>query len=284
MKKNETGEYLLLIYRKRIASLLANIYKAGCTRDPRIILRVRLDLNKIYALFGLFEMIDPNAFKKQAHYLLFKKLLKYAEKIRHVQVNYLLLDKNDYYTPKNNPFILWLNKEEINATHKFLKAIKLFNDEELSETEKKIEKICYSNSMLKLRSKTDAFIFRKAVAVDTLLSDNIIMDKKLNKVKRHLKLMSTVCTLVITVKPKIKLDRIVTALNRTEMMIGDWYDGVILQEAIGRFLRLDAPESIEERNPLTQLRQQIIDHDQNLVQHFLPEVKALVRGIIRDNS
>jgi hypothetical protein len=67
-------------------------------------------------------------------------------------------------------------------------------------------------------------------------------------------------------------------------MIGDWYDGVILQEAIGRFLRLDAPESIEERNPLTQLRQQIIDHDQNLVQHFLPEVKALVRGIIRDNS
>ena len=283
MNRKEIGEFLYRFYRKRTSSFLANVYKTSITGDSKDIHRARLDVKKIFALYGLFEMVDPAVFRHRGGYKLFRPLYRQAGKIREIQVNYLLLTNPQPLDAAYDSFVVWLMEEERQATKRFLFLVKKFKEAELSSTDKVIEKICRSSSIFKLRSKTEAYIKEKAVQVKVLQSGQP-GDKEIHKIRQHLKAMSTITTLVYSIKPGKHLDMIITSLNKTEMMIGDWHDRVVLKDAIERFLAGNTLVSGEELAALTALKQGLINYNLNLVNHFMPEVVAVVESVLAEKK
>lgn len=276
MKKKEIGEFLFRFYRKRTASFLAHVYKASITGDSRDIHRARLDVKRIFALYGLFEMLDPTIFKHQGGYKLFRPLYRQAGKIREIQVNYILLSNPQPQAIEYDSFILWLREEEHNAISKFLQMVKKFKEAELKDTDKMIEEICHRSSIFRLRSKTIEYIRDKAEQVNDLQL-NEPDEKDIHKIRKTLKAMATISTLVYSVKSAKWLDQVITSLNKTEMMIGDWHDHVILGTAIDRFLKRNSNIQAAELEALHLLQQTLNDYNLNLVQHFMPEVSAIVK-------
>ena len=283
MNRKEIGEFLYRFYRKRTSSFLANVYKTSITGDSKDIHRARLDVKKIFALYGLFEMVDPAVFRHRGGYKLFWPLYRQAGKIREIQVNYLLLTNPQPLDAAYDSFVVWLMEEERQATKRFLFLVKKFKEAELSSTDKVIEKICRSSSIFKLRSKTEAYIKEKAEQVKVLQSGQP-GDKEIHKIRQHLKAMSTITTLVYSIKPGKHLDMIITSLNKTEMMIGDWHDRVVLKDAIERFLEGNTLVSGEELAALTALKQGLINYNLNLVNHFMPEVVAVVESVLAEKK
>lgn len=282
MNREEIGEFLYRFYRKRTSSFLANIYKASITADSKDIHRARLDVKNIFALYGLFEMLDSAAFKENGGYKLFRPLYRQAGKIREIQVNYLLLSNPQPAGVELPAFILWLNGEERQAVKRFLQLVKKFRDPELAATEKRVQKICSSSTIFKMRSKTLAYAKSRAMFVCELQS-NEPGEKEIHKIRQHLKTMAMITTIVYSIKPLKQLDVIISELNKTEMMIGDWHDRVVLKDAIERFLAENSPDP-KELNSLKRLIQELLDYNQNLVQHFMPEVSRLVQSITEDEN
>jgi len=283
MKKKEIGEFLYRFYRKRSTSFMAHVYKASITGDSRDIHRARLDVKRIFALYGLFEMLDPSIFKHRGGYKLFRPLYRQAGKIREIQVNYLLLENEKPASAEYGSFIQWLREEEHTAIQKFLQMIKNFRETELSDTDKTIEHICHSSSIFKLRSKTTAYIRNKARLVQDLQLNEPGEDD-IHTIRKTLKTMATICTLVYSVKSGKWLDEVITSLNKTEMMIGDWHDRVVLKAAIERFLKGNEKVPAGELNSLNVLKQKLDAENLNLVQHFMPEVGTIVIMLLVDSE
>jgi len=214
---------------------------------------------------------------------LFKPLYLQAGKIREIQVNYLLLALTQPMENAYDSFTQWLRGEEQQAVKKFLQLIKKFKDKELTATDKVIQKICHSSSIFKLRSKTKAYITRKAILIQEL-QVNEPDDKGIHRIRQNLKEMSAITTLVYSIKPGNQFDLIISALNKTEIMIGDWHDRVVLREAIERFLNGNMVVPEEELKVLNQLKQALTDQSQNLVQHFMPEINMIVQSVIIGNE
>lgn len=279
MNRKEIGEFLFRFYRKRTTSFLAKIYKASITGDSKDIHSARLDVKKIFALYGLFEMLDPAAFRHKGGYKLFRPLYRQAGKIREIQVNYLLLGDPQHTGVEYDSFLRWLRDEERQAVQKFLQLVKKFREPELTATENRIEKICQSSSIIKLRSKTRAYLKTRAVKVSELLAGEP-GDKEIHTIRQRLKAMSTIATLVQSIKPGKQLDQVISALNKTEMMIGDWHDRVVLKAAIVRFLDSGTRYSEEELHALNNLKTGLTDYNLNLAMHFMPEVQMVIKELL----
>jgi CHAD domain-containing protein len=278
LKKKVIGEFLFQFYRKRTSSFLAGIYKATITGESEDIHRLRVDVKKIYALYSLFEMIEPDQFKKQAQFNLFINLFKLAGRIREIQVHLIFLAKPKYKKTDFSSFITFLKEQESRATREFLLAIKDFNDKELKSTEKEIRKICLDIPVKKLSLKSEDFIRKRAKKIQSLQTEDPGVEN-VHKIRKHLKAMSTVSTLVSTIKPDEKLNLIISGLNKTEIMIGNWHDNIVLSETIDLYLinREEAPE--DDLLPLKKLHQSLIDDNQVLLRRLLPEVRKVVELI-----
>ncbi|MCK9422223.1 MAG: hypothetical protein M0Q38_06470 [Bacteroidales bacterium] len=211
----------------------------------------------------MFEIVKPHAFNRQSGYGLFRKLFLPSSKIREIQINNLLLTKRELADSVPDSFMACLRDEEHKAKIKFLKAIKLFNQEKLKMAEKEIRKICYGSAGFKLRSKTNDFIRTRAASIISLRKVEL-NEKVIHKIRRHLKAISNVGTLVLTVKPTGKLDKLITAINKIEMMISDWHGRDVLKETVERFLEINMIDLKKELISLNKLKMTLIDYDQNL--------------------
>jgi CHAD domain-containing protein len=238
-----------------------------------------LDVKKIFALYDLFELLDPHGFRNLAGHKLFRPLYRQAGKIREIQVNQLLLSGGGFEKFSCDQFSEWRRSEESRAVKKFVKAVKKFKESGLDKTDKDIRKICHSSTMFKMRSKTGAFIRNRAKELNKL-QDSDLSDRKIHQIRILLKSISTITTLVYSLKPSKPLDLIITSLNKNEMMIGDWHDRVVLREAIGQFVKADIKISGEELEALENLKTLLDAEAQNFVLHFMPEVRKMAGDLL----
>jgi CHAD domain-containing protein len=283
LKKKVIGEFLFQFYRKRTSSFLANIYKAIITGESEDIHRLRVDVKKIYALYSLFEMIRPDLFKKKLQYNLFKNLFKLSGRIREIQVHMIFLSKPKFKKTDFVSFIAFLKEQENQATRNFLMAIKGFNDKALKSTEKKIRKICLDIPARKLSQKSEEFIRKKAGNIQRLLNEDAGIEN-VHKIRKHLKAMSTVTTLVSTVRHNEKLELIISGLNKTEVMIGEWHDKIVLTDIIDLYMKNRAETSEENLMPLQSLHQTLMDENHNLLKRLLPEAGKVVNLILQSDE
>jgi CHAD domain-containing protein len=283
LKNKVIGEFLFQFYRKRTSSFLANIYKAIITGESEDIHRLRVDVKKIYALYSLFEMIRPDLFKKKVHYNLFVNLFKLSGRIREIQVHLIFLSKPKFRKSDFASFISFLKEQENLASRNFLLEIKGFDNKELKATEKEIRKICQEITSRRLTQKSEEFIGEKANKIQGLL----IQDQRIenvHRIRKHLKAMSTVTTLVSTVRSNEKLELIISGLNNTEVMIGEWHDKIVLIDIIDLYLKTPGECSEASLATMNGLRQSMANENEELLKRLLPEVKKVTDLILQSED
>lgn len=252
-RKNDyrIGEFLFRFYRKRSASFLANIYKSGITGAPKDIHRARLDVKKILAIVDLLRIVRSKAEKDPGYDKIFKRLYRASGKIREIQVNQLLLTRSEFLAYDLTLFKQDLLKMERERTREFLDVIRKFDEHKLARIEKRINKEVEEITPVTLQKKTNRYI-RSKIALSLNLLEKGDNEKNIHEVRQHVKELSTVLSLVFSIKPTDKLELVIDGLNRSEMVIGDWHDKVVLAEAFERFLKHHRDT---DENQMTQIRE-----------------------------
>jgi len=281
--KNDTeyqiDEFLFRFYRKRTASFLVNIYKAGITGASKDIHRARLDVKKILAIVDLLRIVRSKSDKDPEFEKIFKKLYHASGRIREIQVNMLLLTRAEFagydMTLFNNDLLM----QEKKMTLEFLKVIRKFDEQKLFRIEKRIKKEVSKITSVTLQKKTTRYIHSKTTLIQELL-ENGDGEENIHKVRQHIKELSTVLSLVFAIKASDNLEMIISRLNKSEMMIGDWHDRVILADSMRIFLEQSTDYSESQMTPVKECHQIIFEENNRQIESITLDVhKAIIEGM-----
>ena len=130
-----------------------------------------------------------------------------------------------------------------------------------------------------LHKKTKKYIQSKtSMSLELLEKDE--GDENLHKVRQQIKELSTVLNLIFTFKPSDHLEMVINGLNKSEMMIGDWHDRVILADSIRLFLEQSEGYSESQLVTARECHQFIMDTNNRQVESIVLDVrKAIVESI-----
>ena len=278
MKRNnefEIGEFLFRFYRKRTTSFLANIYKAGITGSSKDIHRARLDAKKVIAMHDLLQIVRVKKIRTPEYEKLFNKLYKVSGKIREIQVNLMLLSRPEYAVGDMTHFKLDLLLQEKEWTKEFLQVIRKFDEKKLAKAETKIKTALYEITPLTLQKKINRYIRSKMTSIRTLFGKGND-DQHLHRVRQHLKELAAVLTLVSNVKPTRKVDQVIDGLNKTEMIIGDWHDKVVLAESLERYLHQANNITESQRAPIQDFHQLLVESNRVQIDSIIQDVRTVI--------
>ncbi len=258
---------------------MVNIYKAGITGASKDIHRARLDVKKILAIVDLLRIVRSKLHKDPGYEKIFKKLYRASGKIREIQVTLLLLTKPEFAGYDLTLFKDALLIQEKDSTFDFLKVIRKFDELKLSRLENKIKKEVSRITPATLHKKTKKYIQSKTSMSMELLEKGD-GDENLHRVRQHIKELSTVLNLIFTFKPSDHLEMVINGLNRSEMMIGDWHDRVILADSLLSFLEHSTDNSERQMTDLKDCHQFIMLANNQQVESIVLDVrKAIIESI-----
>lgn len=280
MKRKEIGEYLILYYKKRSTSFVMNIYKASWTSESKDIHRARLDAKRLFAIFDLLDIVVHEEFSEKKARQLFLPVYRQAGLLRELQVNRLLIAQYDEEQDRFPGFHAWLEKSEKRAVQKLIHRVAELDQSRIAALEAEIGHICENSSLFNLSAKTKKYYQKKFGSIRKQMAV-APSEEALHKIRQNLKAVSTIATLISALKPGAEVDRLVSALNKTEMMIGDWHDQVVLRACIASFIALRGEVlKAQEREGLLQVMNNLSLKSENLVQHYLPEVSKIVGEMV----
>ncbi|MFZ4572711.1 MAG: hypothetical protein ACOYM0_16430, partial [Bacteroidales bacterium] len=277
-------EFLFLFYRKRTASFLANIYKAGITGTSKDIHRARLDVKKIIAILDLLRILRSKGEKDPGYERIFQKLYHASGNIREIQVNQLLLTRPEFSSTDLSLFNLDLLQQEKERTREFLHAIRKFDEKKLAKAEDGIRKAVFEITPRTLQKKTNRYIRVKMEVLGKLFEKGHD-EKGLHKVRQHLKELSTILTLVFSVKPSRKIEQAIDGLNKTEMMIGNWHDKVVLADSLEKFLDRTGDQDESQLAPIRDFHVKLKEENHAQIESMIAEIKRVIEaGFPREES
>lgn len=275
----QIDEFLFRFYRKRTASFLVNIYKAGITGASKDIHRARLDVKKILAIVDLLRIVRAKSDKDPEFEKIFKKLYRASGRIREIQVNMLLMTRAEFAGFDMTLFNNYLLMQEKKMTIEFLKEIRKFNEQKLSRIEKRIKKEVSKITSATLQKKTKRYIHSKIKLIQELLEKGD-GEENVHKVRQHIKELSTVLSLVFAIKASDNLEMVINRLNKSEMMIGDWHDRVILADSMRIFLEQSTNYSESQMTPVKECHQIIVEANNRQIESITLDVrKAIIEGM-----
>ena len=275
----QIDEFPFRFYRKRTASFLVNIYKAGITGASKDIHRARLDVKKILAIVDLLRIVRAKSDKDPEFEKIFKKLYRASGRIREIQVNMLLLTRAEFAGYDMTLFNNYLLMQEKKMTIEFLKEIRKFNEQKLSRIEKRIKKEVSKITSSTLQKKTKRYIHSKIKLIQELLETGD-GEENVHKVRQHIKELSTVLSLVFAIKASDNLEMVINRLNKSEMMIGDWHDRVILADSMRNFLEQRTIYSESQMTHVKECHQIIVEANNRQIESITLDVgKAIIEGM-----
>ena len=273
--KYPVGELIVRFYRKRTASFLVNIYKAGITGSSRDIHRARLDVKKIFAIADLLRIVRPKKEKDPGYEKIFKKLYRASERIREIQVNQVLITGAEFARYDLLLFSKDLECQEKELTKEFLRVIRKFDEKKLSGLEKRIIREVGKITHRILQHKTNRYIDAKT-AISLELLENAEGGDHVHEVRQHIKELSTVLTLIFTIKPSGSLEKVINGLNKSEMMIGDWHDKVILAGSLSAFLEQNPDLSENQLAPARECYTSLAATNKSQIESILLDVRKAI--------
>jgi CHAD domain-containing protein len=253
-----------------------NIYKASWTGESRDIHRARLDAKRLFAIFDLLAIVVQEEFSEKKARQLFLPVYRQAGVLRELQVNRMLMAQYDEHQDRFPEFHNWLERREKKAVQKLIHRVAEIDQSEIVKLEEEVSHICEHSSLFNLTAKSKRYYKKKFSAIRKQMMGEP-GEESLHKIRQNLKSVSTIATLISALKPGAEVDRLVSALNKTEMMIGDWHDQVVLRTCIEDFITLHG-ETINEKESsgLRNVIGEISLKSENLVHHYLPEVSKIV--------
>lgn len=270
MTSSRVREFYWRFFKKRITSFLANLYRSSITGAEKDIHRARVDMKRIYAILEMFEMLDPEKFD-QKNFEVFKALFRFSGKIRELQVNQIVLAKYGEPSPGIRAFNKYLRSREHKLTRQFISVVQQFDEKKLKKAEHSIKKLCEEIKVKSLKARSERFIIKKAKKI-SLLRNYPNNPENIHGIRKQLKAMVTILTLVSMVFRDDKQEAILSKLNQTEMLIGNWHDNQVLMDYIDLFIQKRKSISREYQLHLQVIRHKIMKNNQELLHALFPKI------------
>ena len=277
-QKIETAEFFYRYYLKRSSSFHANIYKAGITVSNKDIHKSRVDLKQVFTLFGFFELIGGDGFKRKKYLNVFLKIFRSAGKIREHQINIAYLEDLEMEYPGTKPFLQFLRagyKESING---FLSSIIQFDEKKFKEIRYAVKKLCLGMDQDKIIIQSELYILGKSAKIEKL-NNQVHNDENIHKIRKTLKKIDAILTLVNKVVPEEDLENLLKQIKKSEVDIGNWHDDVVLLDYLHQFIRSGEKNEIPASNDIFLLRDKIQDEVKEKLEVILPDVREVVKTI-----
>jgi CHAD domain-containing protein len=271
----DTGDFLYRYFRKRNSSFLFNIYKAGITVAEDDIHKSRVDLKKIFALIGFFEMIGTDLFDLEEPGKIFERVFDSAGRIREIQMDLLYLENLKSNDPGIHLFAKYLKTESKKEMRRFINSIIRFDEKKLNQVNQNIKDSCKSLDRKKIKGRCDDF-FHHHSAMIRKFRGNPDETENIHKIRKEMKKISSVADLLSQLRTDKVIKKLIRTLSKAELLIGDWHDRVILQKSIDSFLQVHTGQKDIKFDQLENVKRAVAEETQSLLKQLLPEVDKVV--------
>jgi len=274
MTSSKVREFYWRFYKKRTASFLSNLYMASITGSEKDIHNTRVDMKRINAILEMFEMLNPEKFSQES-FDVFRKLFSFSGKIRELQVNQMVILRFGPETKGRRLFIRYLRARENKLSKQFMGIVQDFDEKKLKKSERSLKKLCGEIKISTLKARTEKFILKKGKRIK-LLRNYPSNPEHIHEIRKHLKSMVTILSLVSLVFRDDKQKAILEGLTQTEILIGNWHDNQVLMEDIANFLRKRKTLDKEYQMHLQLLGIKILKSNQELLNSLFPEMEHVL--------
>ena len=250
---DHTGKHLYKYYQKKIHDALITLHEIKSIHSADEIHDLRVSIKKIRALFLLCEMLAPQKIDSDDSYKVFSKIFKQAGKIREMHINQALADKYNLPESENSAYKGFVSKEEKKDKKKFKDIIDQFDIKKFHKIDGDIKKICKKTNKDELFKHSKKIIHKKIIKIKT---NEKRSDEDLHDIRKHLKAIATLISILCSVTPSKKLDQKLNNIENVEKSIGDMHDHSGFKKSIKSFLKDHKKNSGEFTNTkklLTQL-------------------------------
>jgi CHAD domain-containing protein len=271
----KTGDLLYHYYEKRNASFLLNINKAGITATEGDIHKARIDLKKIFALFEFFKMIGVDKLKIKEPQKIFNAVFAVAGKIRENQMNFLYIEhlvENDTLLQLFSKYLENNSKKKIK---RFIQSIIRVDEKRLAKIRRTIKKICRNIDIEKIIQKCDVFFQLHAAKIKKyrLKSDET---ENIHKIRKEMKKISAIADLLNLLRVDGLMENLIPALIKTELLIGEWHDRIVLNKSLERFIKANEKNHEGMFDTMEKVKNVVNKDIEELLNKLLPEVDNVV--------
>lgn len=271
----KTGDFLYHYFQKKHASFLVNIYKAGITTTENDIHKSRVDMKKISALFGFFEMIGSDLFKIKEPQKIFQSVFESAGKIREIQVNLLYIENLGRNDPELRLFSRYLKNNSKKEIKRFIQAIIRFDEKQLTQIRKSIKSSSREIKIEKIIDRCDDFFQLHATRIKKFRY-NSGNTENIHRIRKEMKKISAVADLLRQLRVDEFMEKLISVLNQAEIIIGEWHDRIVFYQSLDSFLKENETKLERRFNKLESIKKVVDEDAQNLLKKLLPEVDTVV--------
>jgi CHAD domain-containing protein len=272
----EAGDFFYRYFIKRTSSFHATLYKAGITATDDDIHKARVDLKKVFALFSFFEVLGPGNFNKKKYSSVFKDIFIKAGKMRECQVNILCVESFVQDYPGVLLFINYLKSEQKKSAKGFISAVFQFDEKKLKEISNSIKKVCSEIKSDAIIERTVAYLIERTGKIESIM-DKSGDPETIHTIRKELKKVGAILSLLQQVKPAEDQENLLKLLNKTESLIGDWHDRIVLIDSFTRFFKANNQIEVTSFNQLKNL-QELINRETGLkLDKLIPYVNEVVK-------
>jgi hypothetical protein len=253
-KSAKKSKSLSCFFDKRISSFLFHLNNAKLAGYISDIHKTRVEMKKLMTLLSLFSQFGKEKLGlKKKETRLFNKLHQKSGKIRETQLNLKYLEK---YHVGNFEILAYrkkLERDEKIFLRNFLMASTGFDNRKLEKVSTRINDLIARMDIDQFIAVARKFIRRKTEEIKQL-QDDMHDRKNAHKIRKRLKAIATIVTVLYLVHPDQSSIKYLSNLNRTEKMIGSWHDKVVFLSSIERFIRKSAGNSDQTIMSVHQLK------------------------------
>jgi len=214
--------------------------------------QLRVRVKRLKAIFRLLEFMHPVEFKAKDHFRLFKPVFKSSGLIRESQINLSLLKKFQGTEKLHKPFSKYITKLRPEWNTNLNKSIDSFNYSRLDQIGQSVNDFFSRNTDLELVGLITDFIYSEFDRIKLLLDESDELEY-IHEVRIILKNIKPLLSMLCPHDDSFFEKNHYNSLNRTETLIGNWHDRLVLSEALSMFFKARGKKKeklIEEYNAL----------------------------------
>ena len=228
MRKNSFIQH----YNDKHASFQLYFKRTFEKQEVEDIHQLRLTIKKMRATWSLMDLISHGRLNKKLFFALFSKLFDEAGEVREAQVSLSMIEKS--------------NANYLVPYAEYLREIQKLHMEKLlstmNEFDFKIFEILNNKLQQEINGLPAEFILRKSAAYvlkETgkvfALKDQLPDNRKLHKIRIHLKAVIEILTVMNKLNATTGLDMLHNNFKIIDNKIGKWHDNIILLSSINYF-------------------------------------------------
>lgn len=195
--------------------------------------QLRVSIKKLKALWSIMQFINPDKWNKKSHKQLLSTIFKPAGRLREVQINYSLIQKNEIQYLK--PYKIYLINSQESFKRELLESMRTFDLDQLDGLDKNLlqhfgdlsDETILNSSMMYMKKE-----IKKVHGFWKRLPDNFI----LHEIRISLKIIVEVLNIIRIMKPRSGFAKFQNSIKSLNSKIGIWHDQVVLTDSFKNFM------------------------------------------------